>query len=456
LKVVGCRGNRITTAGYDRIMCSLPERSGTDDARIWPLLDAQDSNYSKFMAANSANAKAKGWKVLYGSNNGEIPSTAGNYHCAELEMDKYVTIVLKPGQKRELKICGGHEYDYVKVRLVCGKFDTVFVRGTGCEPISFVPERDTVLLYGGFTGLTCGSDSIYVLDVTHNPELRHLHCYNNRLSVLDVSRNTALEYLDCSNNSLTVLDVSRNTALKHLDCFYNKLSVLDVSHNTELDYLECRGCMLAALDVSHNSKLEYLYCNDNLLTHLDVGNNAALFLLRCSSNRLTDLDVSNNDSLKLLQCYGNPFPTAVYDKIMCELPVPTGNATCWPLYDTADTNRDIFMAANSANATKKGWKVQYYKGTVPIPATSGKFDCAALSVREATAASALRIWPNPARTELNISNAEGEVRVYDIAGRVVWRSEPAGPEEIVLNVAGWAKGMYFVRSGRHTLKFVKE
>ena len=64
------------------------------------------------------------------------------------------------------------------------------------------------------------------------------------------------------------------------------------------------------------------------------------------------------------------------------------------------------------------------------------------------AANAARRW--------HIAGAEGMLSVCDLTGRVVWRvGQPVG-DEIVVNVADWAKGMYFVRSGCHTLKFVKE
>ena len=197
--------------------------------------------------------------------------------------------------------------------------------------------------------------------------------------------------------------------------------------------------------------------NGKNLTGIDIVHNPSLQLLSCPFNSLTRLDVGGCDSLKYLYCLGNPFTTQAFDDIMCKLPAwkDADGAKLHPLENDDDPNYEEFMASNSENAKSKNWSVTYWNGNNDIPATNGKFDCAALSVREATAASALRIWPNPARTQLHIAGAEGELRVHDLTGRVVYRAE-AGNDDIVVNIADWAKGMYFVRSGCHTLKFVKE
>ena len=198
--------------------------------------------------------------------------------------------------------------------------------------------------------------------------------------------------------------------------------------------------------------------NGGNLTGLDISHNPSLQLLACPYNSLTRLDVEGIDSLKYLYCLGNPFTTQAFDDIMCALPERSGTdgAILRPLQDGNDTNYAKFMAANSANAKAKNWSVYYWVGENDVPATSGKFDCAVLPVREAVAESSLRVWPNPARTQLHIANATGVVTVCDLTGRVVCRVETSGSEELRINIAGWAKGMYFVRVGRMTVKVVKE
>jgi hypothetical protein len=234
---------------------------------------------------------------------------------------------------------------------------------------------------------------------------------------------------------------------------------LDVSHCPELASLKCDINRLTTLDVSQNPNLKVLACGNNNLASLDVSKNNVLTDLACSNNRLTTLDVGDCPALVYLDCYGNNFSTEAWDALMCSLPdrdVDTG--VFHPLFTTE--NSEVFKAANADNARAKLWHVCYvdtvsWKSGEAI-VTTGNFDCATVPVREAVAESALRVWPNPARTELHFSGVSGgNVIVHDLTGRVVWRSE-AGRDEVVVNIADWARGMYFVRSGSHTLKFVKE
>ena len=48
-----------------------------------------------------------------------------------------------------------------------------------------------------------------------------------------------LEILYCYRNSITVLDVSKNTNLKRLNCYKNKLTELNVNTNNNLESLDC-------------------------------------------------------------------------------------------------------------------------------------------------------------------------------------------------------------------------
>ncbi|MBP5612626.1 MAG: T9SS type A sorting domain-containing protein [Bacteroidales bacterium] len=423
LREFRCYGNRFTTEAYNTIMCALPSHYYSDTCRFFPLYWEDDSCFAVFEAANSDNAKAKGWRVLYGfkppeHNYQSIPICSGTYRCPEVDMKRHIGLGVMNG--RVIWFAFAAKSEGTPVNVVCGSLDTIlyadkFTSDAYMTQFTFFTTDTVVTIYGDLTQFRCSDNGKYVYS-------------------LDVRYNTALERLHCDGNSLTSLDVGSNTALTYLRCDKNNISSLDVSGNT---------------------LLEELNCYNNSLTSLDVSKNVALAALRCHSNLLPDLHVGENKALKLLSCRDNPFSTAVYDKIMCDLPAWTEEAKFWPLYDSADANYETFMAANSANVTSKGWSVLYGSGKGEVPATSGKFDCATLPVREAAAESAMRVWPNPARTQLHIAGAEGELRVHDLTGRVVYRAE-AGNDDIVVNIADWAKGMYFVRSGCHTLKFVKE
>ena len=406
--------NPFSTMGYDALMCSLPTKDSAEKAVFWPITSGIDTNLSRFMASNSLIAKEKNWKVCYGDDGNPVPATTGQYSCPEVNMDCYIAMKMKPG---EISLYMHTDSVDAMVRVVCGNTDTSFVVGKSSKGMKCVTESDSMVIYGDISSFRCGGNSVYALDVSHNPGLRNLSCGFNSISHLDLSKNTRLENLDCYNNLLTSLDLSQNTALWELYCDHNMISVLDVSRNTAL---------------------EGLYCHNN---------------------RLTSLDVSRNTVLRSLWCYGNDFTTDAFDLLMCSLRkcgnMLTQRGNFVPLKDTNDDGFAAFMASNSGNAKDKNWYV-LDSAYNPVPATNGKFDCATVSVSEAAAESAMRVWPNPARTELHFSGVSGgSLIVHDLTGRMVWRSE-ACSDEIVVNIADWAKGMYFVRSGSRTLKFVKE
>ncbi|GEM_PF-2328075 len=426
-----CYGNPLSTGSYDAIMCALPEQSS---GLFYPLTDASDTNAKAFMSANSKNAISKGWKVRYHDTYGLIPATNGTFSCSSIR--------LGVKNARVVNLHFAAAADNTPVTLVCGSTDTTFyvrkfISYGDMHHFSLYTSDTEVTIYGALTHFRCSGnhDHITSLDVSGNPALKGLLCYENSITSLDVSGNPALEELLCYDNGLTSLNLGADTALTILSCYKNRLTSLDVSRCAALTELRCQLNQLTSLDVSHNPRMEVLYCHSNSIPTLDLGGNPAL---------------------KVLGCRSNAFTTAEYDKIMCMLPERTEEAKFFPLGDSLDTNYNLFMATNSANATAKGWKILYGSNNKPVPATTGDFDCITLPVSEAAAEHALRVWPNPARTQLRIANATGEVCVYDLAGRVVYRSGQAVPEELQINISGWAKGMYFVRAGGMTVKFVKE
>jgi hypothetical protein len=71
---------------------------------------------------------------------------------------------------------------------------------------------------------------------------------------------------------------------------------------------------------------------------------------------------------------------------------------------------------------------------------------------------ALRVYPNPTRGQLIIENGEliiDNVTIYDVVGRTVG-AYPCGRPENTIDVSHLAKGMYFLKTGNKTVKFVKE
>ncbi len=88
LEYVLCCDNPLITEAVDSLFCSLPDKSISDNARLYILNDTTDANYADVIASNKQNAVDKNWKVLYQDFNGTFGDlhgtnilTTGNYEC---------------------------------------------------------------------------------------------------------------------------------------------------------------------------------------------------------------------------------------------------------------------------------------------------------------------------------------------------------------------------------------
>ena len=79
------------------------------------------------------------------------------------------------------------------------------------------------------------------------------------------------------------------------------------------------------------------------------------------------------------------------------------------------------------------------------------------AIREVTSG-VLSVYPNPASGVLHIRNAKGgKLQVVDVTGRqIMSRQLPGNEEEFSLDISSLATGIYFLKIGSGTAKFVKE
>ena len=385
-----CYRNNLSTEALDRLYCSLPDRTGVEAGKIYPLYESSPAaEVATVKATNAANATAKNWKVqtLKSSGSNTDIATTGSYVCgSEPNMDSYITLTVKNGAAIKLNLKS--DDNGTPVQIVSGSNTQTITVGTNWyngnvqSTFTFTAAATTMTVYGDITGFNCSRNyaNLTAIDPSHNTQLTRLICSINQLTALDVSNNTQLKGLDCSHNNLNSLDVSHNTQLKGLDCSVNQLSSLDVSKNTLLKELICSTNQLTALDVSNNTKLEDLLCFKNQLTTLDVSQNTKLTVLNCHNNSLNSLDISQNTQLEALYCSDNKFTTATLDRIYCALPDRTSetNGVIQPVYNSSSSNHATVLATNAQNAITKNWKVQYYENDTDIPATTGSYVCSGL------------------------------------------------------------------------------
>ena len=77
------------------------------------------------------------------------------------------------------------------------------------------------------------------------------------------------------------------------------------------------------------------------------------------------------------------------------------------------------------------------------------------------ATSVPRVYPNPVKNQLRITNYElqkdGESVIYSVVGQVVMvGAYPCGRPEITIDISHLASGMYFLKVDGKVVRFVKE
>lgn len=201
--------------------------------------------------------------------------------------------------------------------------------------------------------LSCYSNAITNIDVSHNIALKYLYLGFNELSALDISQNTSLEYLECSWNPLPNLNVSQNISLKYLGCYFCTINTIDVTNNVSLEVFKCGANNLTSVNVSQNTLLQKLDCsNSSLLTILDTSLNPALRELHCDySYQLTSLDISQNPLLNYLNCSNN---------LITSLFLKNGNAMSFSTLDFSVNPSLTYICADQEDVALVQLKVNSY------------------------------------------------------------------------------------------------
>ena len=86
LTKLSCYRNNLSTEALDRLYCSLPDRTGVEAGKIYPLYESSPAaEVATVKATNAANATAKNWKVQYYADDTDIPTT-GKHKCSATDI----------------------------------------------------------------------------------------------------------------------------------------------------------------------------------------------------------------------------------------------------------------------------------------------------------------------------------------------------------------------------------
>ena len=490
LNLLDCSGNQIQGEEMTRLVNCLPNHMGSELAGTFIVVREPDLEGNSCLKSDVAIAKGKNWKTY------KFKSDIKQYVAYEgEELSPYImffTTAKAVGETVEL------------LMTYTGAAPTLS-GATGTHKsgkwVTYTLTSQTVTIRGDVTVLFCSGNKLTTLDVFKNTALEKLDCSDNQLTALDVSKNTALKSLGCPNNQLTALDISKNTALTTLTCFNNQLTALDLSKNTALAALNCCNNQLTALDVSQNIALTELYCSNNQLKALDVSKNTALTNLDCFGNQ-----IKGEEMTRLVNGLPDRMGMDAGEFTVVQEPSPEGNRCLKS--DVAIAKRKNW---NTQKYDSDTYDVVDYEGEEPIPyavtltksgegtlTATGAADLNAVPegtelTIEATPAAgyelkaltangtdilatkkftvrantevkatftkktaadvvesgAMRLYPNPASTYVNVKGAKADalVRLYDANGALRYEARTDADGTLQIDLSAYAEGTYLLRVG---------
>ncbi len=493
LTFLSCFNNPLGTNAINQLFCSLPDRTGLSQAKIYIVNNPSDLNYVNLLTSNKQIATAKNWAVKYAFNQVDISATNGTYVCGTTVAVNGVSLMPESftmgiGTIRQL-IPRFQPADATNTDVTWSSSDNSVAEIDTNGLVTAVAEGTATISVttddGGYTAtaeltVNSGMNRYITLGVqsgdkfflefaadAYNTPVRIVSgnmdttvivdTYMNNYSAYTVDADTMTVFGDvtqlvCSgdeDSKLSAIDLSHNTILTGLDCSSNELDTLDISNNTALKWLLCIGGQLTTLDVSNNPALTMLLCINNQMTNLDVSNNPALTWLVCANNQLQTLDVSNNIALTDFLCFANPLDSNAVNQLFCSLPDRTGlsQAQIYVLNNTSDANHADVLASNKQIAIDKNWNVWYYDNFEgPLyntePATTGTYECES-GIQDISKRMKPLVYPNPAQDILNIKaeTEEYNVEIYNTLGQLVLQAR--NKEKI--SIAHLPNGFYTVR-----------
>ena len=122
------------------------------------------------------------------------------------------------------------------------------------------------------------------------------------------------------------------------------------------------------------------------------------------------------------------------------------------VYDMAVVSKLDFTTSGSLKVVKtdKSEDVKSISATRKVVFSAE--DAPATAISE-TSASALKVYPNPAKNEITVEGAENDILIFSANGNLVSTTKAA--DKAVINVSSLADGVYILRSGDSAARIIK-
>jgi hypothetical protein len=261
--------------------------------------------------------------------------------------------------------------------------------------------------------------------ITTNCSFTYLECPDNQMIDLDLTASPALRILNCSNNCLTALHISENTALMDLSCYNNCLQLSDLYNITK------------KMDNQSQKQL-----GTQRLARMEIAVDGSVnFFMQEKFNGIRSTFTVEENGL----------PVSFNDYAIANGVISFFKKGIYTITITHPA-----IVSNPSYPTKA--IVDVYVGVVGIE-------------NHYQEVNTIKIYPNPTNGQLRIANYELQnenIEFFDVVGQKVYEVRGTGYEEqdntryqeprtsYLIDVSHLANGLYFLKIGNRTARFMKE
>ena len=123
------------------------------------------------------------------------------------------------------------------------------------------------------------------------------------------------------------------------------------------------------------------------------------------------------------------------------------------VYDMAAVSKLDFTTSGSLKVLKTDGTADTKAISTTRKVVFSAEDAPATAIAENSLASVLKVYPNPAKSEITVEGAENDILIFSANGGLVFTTKAA--DKAVINVSSLADGVYILRSGKSAARIIK-
>ena len=123
------------------------------------------------------------------------------------------------------------------------------------------------------------------------------------------------------------------------------------------------------------------------------------------------------------------------------------------VYDMAAVKKLDFTTSGSLKVLKTDGTADTKAISATRKVVFSAEDAPTTAISESSKISALKVYPNPARSEITVEGAENDILIFSANGNLVSTTKAA--DRAVINVSSLADGVYVLRSGDSAARIIK-